>query len=72
MFEQAGYEVPALVFHNVNSWQMQAPVLFNTMGTALSSGRTTHHMKHKYTASTTPMRHMLEVLMSERYAPIHA
>lgn len=71
-FEKAGYEMPAVVFHNVNSLQMQAPVLSGTLGTALSSGRTTRHMKHRYTASTTPLRHMLEVLMSERYAPIHA
>lgn len=71
-FEQAGYEVPAVVFHNVNCWQMQTPVLYNTVGTALSSGHTTHHMKHRYTQSSTPIRHVLEVLMSERYAPIHA
>lgn len=58
--------------HNVNCWQMQTPVLYNTVGTALSSGRTTHHMKHRYTRSSTPIQHMLEVLMSERYAPIHA
>ncbi len=71
-FEEAGYEVPAVVFHNVNSWQMQTPVQSDAMGTALSSGRTTHHMKHRYTGSTTPLQHMLEVLLSERYAPIHA
>ncbi len=71
-FEEAGYEMPAVVFHNVNSLQMQAPVLSDEMGTALSSGRTTHHMKHRYSRSTTPLQHMLEVLMSDRYAPIHA
>ena len=71
-FEKAGYEVPTVVFHNVSSQQMQTPVLSDTSGTALSSGRTTQHMKHKYTSSTTPLLHMLEVLMSERYAPIHA
>lgn len=71
-FEKAGYEMPAVIFHNVNSLQMQTPVLSDTAGTVLSSGRTTHHMKHSYTSSATPLRHMLEVLMSERYAPIHA
>ena len=71
-FEQAGYEMPAVVFHNVNSLQMQTPVLSDTTGAALSSGRTTRHMKHKYTRSTTPLTHMLEILMSDRYAPIHA
>ena len=71
-FEKAGYEMPAVVFHNVNSLQMQTPVLSDTMGTALSSGRTTHHMKHRYTRSTTPLQHMLDVLVSDRYASIHA
>ena len=70
--EQAGYEMPAIVFHHVNSLQMQTPVLSGEQGTALSSGRTTHHMKHRHEHSTTPLLHMLEVLMSERYAPIHA
>ena len=71
-FEKAGYKLPAVVFHNVNSLQMQTPVLSDTAGTALSSGRTTRHMKHRYTQATTPATHMLEILMSERYAPIHA
>ena len=71
-FENAGYEMPAVVFHNVNSLQMQTPVLSDATGAALSSGRTTHHMKHRYTRSTTPFLHMMEVLMSERYARIHA
>ena len=71
-FEEAGYDMPAVVFHNVNSLHMQTPVLSDAMGAALSSGRTTHHMKHRYTENTTPLVHMLEVLMSERYAPIHA
>ena len=72
-FEKAGYEVPTVVFHNVSSQEMQTtPVLSDMAGTALSSGRTTRHMKHKYTTSTTPLMHMLEVLMSDRYAPIHA
>ncbi len=71
-FEKAGYEMPTVVFHNVNSLQMQAPVLSDTTGTALSSGRTTHHMKRRYDQLQTPMLHMLEVLMSDRYAPIHA
>ena len=71
-FEKAGYEMPAVVFHNVNSLQMQTPVLSDAAGTALSSGRTTRHMKHRVTSSTTPLQHMISVLMSERYAPIHA
>lgn len=71
-FETAGYKMPAVVFHNVNSWQMQTPVTAHTKGTALSSGASTHTMEHKFDGNITPMEHMLRVLNSKRYAMIHA
>lgn len=71
-FEAAGYQMPAVVFHNVNSWQMQTPVTAHTRGTALSSGAGTHTMAHKFDGNITPMEHMLRVLNSKRYAMIHA
>ena len=71
-FESSGYRMPAVVFHNVNSWQMQTPVTANTRGTALSSGASTSTMAHKFDGNITPMEHMLRVLNSERYAVIHA
>lgn len=71
-FEAHGYSMPAVVFHNVNSWQMQTPVTAHTRGTALSSGASTHTMAHKFDGNITPMEHMLRVLNSERYAMIHA
>lgn len=71
-FEQSGYRMPAVVFHNVNSWQMQAPVRANTRGTALSSGASTHMLNHRFDGNITPMDHMLRVLNSTRYAMIHA
>ena len=71
-YEEYGYSMPAVVFHNVNSWQMQTPVTAHTRGTALSSGASTHTMEHKFDGNITPMDHMLRVLMSERYAMIHA
>ena len=71
-FEACGYQMPAVVFHNVNSWQMQTPVTAHTRGTALSSGASTHTMEHKFDGNITPMEHMLCVLNSERYAMIHA
>ncbi len=71
-FEKAGYQMPAVVFHNVNSWQMQTPVTAHTRGTALSSGASTHMMGHKFDGNITPMEHMLRVLNSKRYAMIHA
>ena len=72
LFEAYGYQMPAVVFHNVNSWQMQTPVTAKTRGTALSSGASTHTLSHKFDGNITPMNHMLRVLNSERYEMIHA
>ena len=71
-FEAAGYAMPAVVFHNVNSWQMQTPVTAHTRGTALTSGASTHALGHKFDGNVTPMEHMLRVLNGERYAMIRA
>lgn len=71
-FERAGYRMPAVVFHNVNSWQIQTPVTAHTRGTALTSGASTHALGHKFDGNVTPMAHMLRVLNGERYAMIHA
>ena len=72
LFEAYGYQMPAVVFHNVNSWQMQTPVTAHTRGTALTSGASTHMLEHKFDGNITPMDHMLRVLNSKRYAMIHA
>ena len=71
-FEAHGYRMPAVVFHNVNSWQMQAPVTAHTRGTALQSGAGTHALKEKFDGNITPMDHMLRVLNGKRYGMIHA
>ena len=71
-FESYGYRMPAVVFQNVNSWQMQAPVTAHTKGAALVSGAGTASMKEKFDGSVTPMSHMLKVLGSKRYEVIHA
>ncbi len=71
-FKHHGYQMPAVVFHNVNSWQMQTPVTAHTLGTALQSGASTHGLKEKFDGNTTPMDHMLRVLNAERYSMIHA
>ena len=71
-FEANGYRMPAVVFHNVNSWQMQTPVTAHTRGTALTSGASVRAMEHQFDGNITPMDHMLRVLNSKRYAMIHA
>lgn len=65
-FENAGYELPAVVFHNVNSWQKQMPVSAHTKGAALVSGSGKSNFKHKFDGNITPMNHMLRVLNSKR------
>lgn len=72
MFEEFGYQLPAVVFHNVNSWQMQVPVRKNTRGAALVSGQSTANFSHPTSVNTTPMGHMLQILNSRRYRMIHA
>jgi hypothetical protein len=72
LYEAYGYKMPAVVFHNVNSWQMQAPVNAHTRGTALQSGASTHALTEKFDGNITPMDHMLRVLNGERYSMIHA
>ena len=71
-YQRHGYELPATVFINVNSWQKQAPVRAHTKGTALASGAGVSTFQHKFDGNVTPMSHMLRVLGSERYARIHA
>ena len=71
-FAAEGYQLPAVVFHNVNSWQMQAPVTAHTRGAALTSGTAVASLKEKFDGNVTPLSHMLRVLNSKRYEPIHA
>lgn len=71
-FAAHGYELPAVIFQNVNSWQMQAPVRAHTKGAALTSGAGTASFKHGFDGNVTPMSHMLRVLMSDRYKEVHA
>lgn len=71
-FASYGYQMPAVVFQNVNSWQMQAPVTANTRGAALVSGAGISSMKEKFDGNVTPLSHMLKVLNSKRYEVIHA
>ena len=71
-FKAYGYELPAVVFQNVNSWQMQVPVRKDTKGAALTSGAGTACLGEKFDGNVTPMSHMLKVLLGERYEPVHA
>lgn len=74
-FENAGYQLPEVVFWNVASRNRQQPVSKNEQGVFLVSGCTPRLFSMVADGSlsdSTPYEFMLEVLMSERYEKIAA
>ena len=70
-FEEMGYEIPKLVFWNVNSRHDTFHVDANRKGVQLVSGHSTNTFKVLLKClDMTPYEMMLEVLNSERYLPI--
>ena len=73
-YEAAGYQLPKIVFWNLNARQGatgNAPVTFRDEGTALVSGFSPAILKNILAAkSFTPVDIMMDTLNSERYAPI--
>ena len=72
LFQNAGYELPRLVFWNVASRNSQVPVTKNEQGVALVSGCSPQVFSMIKEGSLNPLSFMLEVLNSERYAVIAA
>ena len=72
LFRAFGYNLPTVVFINVNSWKMQAPVRANQKGTALMSGMGVSSFKEKCDYNTTPLDHMYKILYSDRYKEVKA
>jgi hypothetical protein len=72
-FAEAGYELPKVVFWNLNAREGNVPVRFDEAGTALVSGFSPSIMKSILGArSFTPVDIMLETVNAERYAPVAA
>jgi hypothetical protein len=73
-YEQSGYEMPKLVFWNVNATpEKGVPVKKDERGTYLVSGCSPVILKYLLGGiSVTPYESMLEVLNNERYAEISA
>lgn len=70
-YRSAGYEMPVLVFWNVQSRTTQTPVTEDTAGTILVSGLSATVFKNAINAKvTTPYDSMLEVLNADRYAAV--
>jgi len=69
-YADAGYQIPRLVFWNVNSRTGTIPVKENELGVALVSGFSVNVAKMVMSGKTDPYECLLETLNSERYAPV--
>ena len=69
-YKQAGYEMPTLVFWNVNSRNTQTPVTINDKGVVLISGCSPVVLKYALGQITTPMQMILNVTENDRYKNI--
>lgn len=72
LYASHGYRLPAVVFWNVQSRREQQPVTMNEQGVALVSGFSPRIFSQVISGDTDPHTYMLNVLLSERYAPITA
>ena len=71
-FADNGYELPEVIFWNVNSRNVQQPVTKNEQGVALVSGCTPRLFSMTMKGALEPYIFMMEIVNSERYAPIVA
>ena len=71
-YEECGYRLPEIVFWNVESRNTQQPVTVNEKGVALVSGCTPRLFSMIAKGTPDPYIFMMEVVESERYAPICA
>lgn len=68
-FEAAGYELPHVVFWNVDARNDQVAATKFDRNVTLISGSSASTFKHAV-AGKTPLESMMEVLNDERYAPV--
>lgn len=66
-YKQAGYEMPTLVFWNVNSRNTQTPVTINDKGVVLISGCSPVVLKYALSSCTSVIEMVYNVTNSERY-----
>jgi len=70
-YKESGYDLPDVIFWNVNSMQNNVPVKMNEIGVALVSGYSPSLFTRLVGAKDfSPMSIMLDVLNSERYERI--
>ena len=71
-FAEAGYDLPQIVFWNVDSRHSQQPVTVDDRGVALISGCSPRIFSMAMEGELDPWAYMLSVVGGERYAPIAA
>lgn len=72
LFESAGYELPQIIFWNVQSRHKQQPVRMDERGVALVSGHTPRLFQMMMSGEISPYAQMLEIIQSSRYELVHA
>ena len=72
LFEAHGYQLPQVVFWNVQSRNRQLPVNMNERGVVLVSGCSSRIFSMVLEGKYDPVEFMKTVLLSERYAPVCA
>ena len=70
MYNEAGYDLPQLVFWNVMSRGRNVPVRKDENGVVLVSGLSPVILKFVSEGDINPERFMLNILLSERYHPV--
>lgn len=67
VYEESGYQLPQIVFWNVNCQSGTVPVVKGTEGTALVSGFSPSIMKNLLKGNLEPTQVMLDTVMVDRY-----
>jgi hypothetical protein len=71
LYRKAGYEMPQLVFWNVNAIGGNVPMTAHDTGTCLVSGCSPSILKSVLTGNViTPVDVMKDAVYNDRYAPI--
>ncbi len=70
LYKAHSYRLLQVVFWNIQSYNKQQPVKMNEQGCALVSGCTSNVFSQVTGGEMEPYKNILNVLMSERYAPI--
>lgn len=67
LYNDAGYDIPMVIFWNLNGRMGQSPVTYNEKGTALISGFSPSILKYIGKKNISPEVLMMEILNKERY-----